>query len=340
MRAQIAIVLALAASPACDAFLVGGECLEGWVEKDGACIVDSSQAGAGGAGGALSGAGGSASQGGGGGSVGGGVPSTSSAGGGGTGCGDLQACGTSCVDVESDPYHCGGCFVACATGICDSGSCVGGPAGHVVAVGVDFRTASQGSPVARILGNAVFLHAGNPLRIAGIAPSKSAGPPAYLKDLVVSEATLRNRAYSYAHVPSADLPARMGAGEIDVLVVLGSALGKASEVPQVAADLAGLLPAFFDGGGIVVAIPTRSTMTLTRTFLEGSGLLPELEMTHATGGELVVAQWTDALSVGLVSPLPLLGEPVAIAPADANAVTVLTSATGEPVALHRAIVGN
>ncbi|MBW2263743.1 MAG: hypothetical protein JRG91_17415 [Deltaproteobacteria bacterium] len=44
----------------------------------------------------------------------------------GTGCSaGLVMCGTECVDVDSDPAHCGGCFSACGTDeFCSLGSCV------------------------------------------------------------------------------------------------------------------------------------------------------------------------------------------------------------------------
>jgi hypothetical protein len=43
------------------------------------------------------------------------------------GCGDgTQMCGESCVDIYSDPLHCGGCFAACDGGAyCEGGECIG-----------------------------------------------------------------------------------------------------------------------------------------------------------------------------------------------------------------------
>lgn len=36
----------------------------------------------------------------------------------------LEACGDSCVDVSTDPDHCGGCFTACWNGTCQAGACM------------------------------------------------------------------------------------------------------------------------------------------------------------------------------------------------------------------------
>ena len=32
-------------------------------------------------------------------------------------------CGGLCADLRSDPYHCGGCGIACASGVCEGGTC-------------------------------------------------------------------------------------------------------------------------------------------------------------------------------------------------------------------------
>jgi hypothetical protein len=40
-----------------------------------------------------------------------------------------QACGGACVDVSRDPLHCGGCGVACESGVCDAGTCTVGDSG-------------------------------------------------------------------------------------------------------------------------------------------------------------------------------------------------------------------
>jgi hypothetical protein len=42
-------------------------------------------------------------------------------------------CGTTCVDLRTNPNHCGECRNKCASGSCEAGSCVGAcPAGQTV----------------------------------------------------------------------------------------------------------------------------------------------------------------------------------------------------------------
>ena len=35
----------------------------------------------------------------------------------------LTDCGTGCVDLWSDPFNCGGCGIACESGVCEGGTC-------------------------------------------------------------------------------------------------------------------------------------------------------------------------------------------------------------------------
>ena len=330
--------LLLATNVACDGFLVGGKCLDGYVQRGSACVVDAED-GDGGGGDAAGGPGGADGTGAGGVAGSGGSGSGQGGSGGGADCGPLTSCAGECVDTDTNPYNCSACGLVCPSLICEEGVCIGGAAGHVVALGLDFRGVPQNSQVARVLGNAVFLHGGNPVRVVGLKPPTFAAAPTFIQDLIASEAAARGRAHTYAAVKPADVPVVVGAGQVDVLVVLGSSLGRHDDVPVMAAALGASLDTFFEDGGVVVTIPTPKSLGLVHDFLEDSSLLPGLTLAKTSPGDLLVAEWTDALAVGLLSPLPMTGEPVSIVPEDpAGSVVVLTNEDAQPVALHRAVV--
>ena len=153
---------AAATLTACSGPLVGGECLDGYRQVEGKCVASDVPGGSGGSGddghagsGSSSGTGlgsGSGSDSGSGGLDGGGSDATSAGGDPNPSeCadGDL-ACGGVCVDVRTDPYHCGACGNVCASGICVDGHCEGDFAGHVVLCGIEAERSTGVAPTRRI----------------------------------------------------------------------------------------------------------------------------------------------------------------------------------------------
>ncbi len=336
MRVALLGAVLLTGGLGCDAWLVGGECLPGYELSEGRCLVAASADGGGG-GSAAGGAeqhGGGAQQG-----------SGAGPGSGGSGVGgadpcadDLTSCAGQCVDVAVHPLHCGACGLVCPTGICEDGVCIGGAAGHVIGLGLDLQDAAPGGQVARVLGNAVFLHAGDPVRVVALKPTGLVAGASYLESLVASEAELRGRAHTYSKEHPDHLPAMLEAAQIDVLLVLGDALGRPAEIPDWASALQPGLPAFFQHGGVVVAVATAKNPDPITTFLDASLLLPGVSVTALAPGSVTVAAWTDALAVGLLSPFQMTGTPVSIGLADpSQAVVVLEDGAAAPVVVHRAV---
>jgi hypothetical protein len=79
----------------------------------------------------------------------------------------LLACSNRCIDPLTDPDHCGSCDRRCPTAICREGACVGGTAGHVVAMCMNFETFRLNAPQNTLLGNAVFQASSDPVRVLG-----------------------------------------------------------------------------------------------------------------------------------------------------------------------------
>src|SRR5687768_11758853 len=52
------------------------------------------------------------------------------------------ACGTTCVDPDSNPNNCGGCGNVCASGLCYAGVCADDRAGNIFVIGHAYNTSN------------------------------------------------------------------------------------------------------------------------------------------------------------------------------------------------------
>lgn len=325
MRA-LALLTIASLGLACDAWLVGGECLPGYAETPGACVALAPGEPSGGAGGSgdepeVSGTSG----------VTGGASAT---GGADPGCAPLDACAGACVDLQSDPASCGACGKVCVSGICEEGECIGEPAGHVVAIGIEPDVGS--AMPARILANAVLLHPADPVRVAMFA-----GPLAKVSGVATGLATeveARGRTMLVSHGTASQVAANLQAGQVDVLLVTPETLESAGVGGTVIHDLGPILTEFLGGGGVVVALASAPRPQELQDFLTQSGLLRGVEIIEADAGPYTFTSWSDALSIGVVSPFA--GGSWAQGfrlPPEGEATTVVIDPEGTPVVVHRAI---
>jgi hypothetical protein len=335
---ELGFTVGLLALAGCDLQLVGGRCLEGWAERDGRCVDVAASGGApsGGAGGAdtggapSGGAPGSGGAGGSGGSGGAGAEAAGGAGasgqggvgeggvGGGLDCDPLTACGGVCVDVQTDPAHCGSCDHPCQTGLCSDGQCQGAFAGHVVMMGVDLSFTSPAASPAKLLGNAAFLHPDDPLEVVVFDAFGDDPAVATALAILTLEAAVRGRTLATSSVSDADELATIATTLQASVVVL----------PTPLAD-------FASQGGVVIGL-TREPHAAT--FMREVGLFGELTAHPAAPGPLVIAAWLDAISTGVLSPFAQGPQSLAFeSPVFAGPDTsiVVRSSSDEPVVVHR-----
>lgn len=294
-RAAVAL---LSLTLGCDA-LVGGQCAEGYALMDGACAqvaasdaTDPSDGGAGGSGAGGDAHGGATSDGG----------SASSLGGAGTvdNCdGGQWLCGGQCVDLDSDAFHCGGCFNACPTQICLDGECKGGPTGHVVVAGMSYQSSTAASR--HILGNAVFLPTPHTVRIVDYRAHADPTVAATVSAVIDGQADLRGRAVdvTIAPTPSA-VDALLDVASYDLLFVHDQPLMPSNGPADFAKNAGETIQRFFADGGTVIVLAVSPIMA---ELLSETALLDTLDLWSITGATVQKAAPTDALSVGVAAPM-------------------------------------
>jgi hypothetical protein len=372
-RRHSLVLLASLLLAAC-APLVGGECLDGFVASDGRCVpAPSGVAGGAGAtdGGAGSGAGAVGGTGGGGHAGSGGDTGGSHAGGGqageppvgGGGSGGqageppvggaggaggtdpgceppLSACGGECVDLQTDASHCGSCDNACPTDICTDGLCTGGAVGHVVVIGMDFH--QVGASSRKLLGNAVFMPAHEPLRLLDYREHSSTQQIGHVDAAIASEATARARtvARTIAGAASA-VPALLDDDSYDVLLVHHQPMAATGELGQTGSLWAPAIEAFTSAGGVVVVLATGAGTDEMAQLLTNAGLLATSGFASVTGSPLYNQAPGDVIGLGVLSPF--LAKPTtsileAAELPSALLTYVVTSSDGEPVVVHRLVL--
>lgn len=310
----------------CHGALVGGECLPGFEEQDGRCVVAAS----GGAGGASAGGNGGA-----GGSTSTSTPittststssptSTSSAspdatststgepstGTGGIVCGALTACASECIDVTSNPDHCGACNRYCPSGICVDGACEGAPGGHGVFVGFDYGHGQSLMPRV-ILKNALSLSGRDPLRVLDVC-SADAGQVCDTTRAFVTQ--LANEAGKSIVLTPRSLigvgnePAALNG--MDVLIVHHVMRDEVIHVDGIL-PLEDTLQSFASSGRTVILMGSETYTDGIAELMVRSRFLPSSGHTMAHGNASVV-DFFDALASSVVSPFLQAGDAVSL----------------------------
>ncbi|MEM6788913.1 MAG: hypothetical protein AAF715_15440 [Myxococcota bacterium] len=313
---------------ACDP-LVGGECaLDHVPDGRGRCVAVE--------------VGARHDQGGGGGrtpATGGSDATTSSAGGGTSTGGDRRACalpdvacGDRCVDLTSDANHCGGCFNACASGLCDEGICLGDLAGHVVFIGMSYATTTPATRT--LLGNATFLPTRDPIRVLSFTGNADPSRVTALHGLVAQQAQARGRTLSLtASSTATTIVNALDPTSVDTLLVHEQrAPSNAGSLLRATAE------SFVAQGGTVVVTGTTAP---TGDFLVGIGLVPDAVMTAHTGLILDNVAPASAVGVGLpsilVAPFETSKLTTSVASGAGALQFVVTTDDGAPVVIHRTV---
>ncbi|HET8933391.1 MAG TPA: hypothetical protein VFN67_08135 [Polyangiales bacterium] len=167
----------------------------------------------------------------------------------------LSQCGALCIDAQRDPDHCGRCTKRCTSGICELGSCADAIAGHAVVIGHDFTNAN--TAMQRLVGNAVFLGLGAPVRVlvyTGDADPKSSAGVERAIDVVKVET---GRDWQRVEAIESLVPLQLSAA--DVLLIHAQVEASNSTLRKLGEQWGNALAQFVSIGGVVIVIDAPST---------------------------------------------------------------------------------
>ncbi|HHH27315.1 MAG TPA: hypothetical protein ENK57_03055 [Polyangiaceae bacterium] len=252
---------------------------------------------------------------------------------------DLTQCGSVCVDLQSNPYHCGGCFEYCPTESCVAGICDGSTLGHVAVLGMSFH--EDHAPSRHLLGNAVFLPSS--LDVALLTYAKHAHPVAVknVTSILATEASKRGRIFSETFTNDADdLAAQLDTASFDVVLIHDLALAPPGHGLAFATTTQQALEDFGQQGGIIVALATSNDEM--PTLLSETGLLATAGLIPIEGALLSKTAPTDALALGVPAPFSAKFKTSAIVATEPSSPLLSfvfsdDSAAANPVVIHKVL---
>ncbi|HVU00937.1 MAG TPA: hypothetical protein VHE30_04265 [Polyangiaceae bacterium] len=259
----------------------------------------------------------------------------------------LVQCGTQCVNTDIDEDNCGRCNHRCASQICQGGQCVGATAGHVVVMCMDYRTQPVvGSPQQRLLGNAVFIPPGNPVRVLAYSQSTPAATITAVGRTLDAAATSKNRTYTITQAKTAlAVTTALNVVDYDVLLVYDQPNAAAGALGATGATFQSPISSFVRAGGTVVVLAGDGGQAEMPAFLDAAGLLDARAQPGVTGNLLYNRALGDAVGLNVLSQFRAVRETCtftlnSVDPAATFVITNQPASSGEignPVVVHTVV---
>ena len=241
----------------------------------------------------------------------------------------LMRCGGACIDTSSDPDNCGSCGNRCPSGICEAGECQSPMAGHLVAVGHDYRNSRRGQN--RVAGNSVFLARGAPVRVLvyeGEAPASAIAGVDRAIDQVSTDtgrSWMRTAAADPREVP-------LLLADAEAFVIYSQRSASDTMLRKLGEQWARALESFLDRGGVVVLFDGTGSNEGTWQILDEAGLFLATGRTDVSSDVVRVVRAGDGVAVGV--PLSYRGETSTVR-FDTTEETVVVEHDEGPVVVHR-----
>ena len=188
-------------------------------------------------------------------------------------CGPLETfCAGRCVDTRTDPDHCGRCDNACSSGICIASLCASPVTGDVVVLGHDYEQRRAG--MARLVGNAVFMGDGNPVRVATYRGTVTAASEAGINASVDLVAGTIGRAWLRTELSATDAVSVTSALRASDVFLIYPQPGATNEgLDGLSSDWQAAMQELVRRGGVVVLLDAESPSNDgTFRILQGTGL--------------------------------------------------------------------
>lgn len=258
----------------------------------------------------------------------------------------LVDCSGQCVDLNTDPDNCGFCGNRCISRICSGGMCVGESVGNVVAICHDYRVTFSTSMQNRLLGNAVFLPTGNPVRILAYDEFAANLHKNRVNSRISAEAGLRGRTFTQDFVSvSADVPSELSIGDYDVFLIYDQASAMAGQLATAGTNIAVAADSFARAGGTIVVLDGGQGVGEMHELLTNATLLQIDGQVDGTGGQLFNQAPADAVGINVLSPFLALTNSCTFdttTPQSGTNVHVITDdatvGAGAPAVIHRVVL--
>lgn len=213
----------------------------------------------------------------------------------------ITECSGKCVDVTSDPGHCGRCFNACASGICADGECIGAASGHEIAICASYEGSSSGQTT--LLTNAVFLGSANPVRILAYVRDTSNASLTGTDQALESASQQAARSYNVTKVTALNaVNNQLSRSDYDVLLVYDQQAAPSGRLAELGTSWASTIHDFSRTGGVTVILSGGGGRGEMGDFITNLGLMQVQSSDDYTGERYYVSAPGDAIGINVVSP--------------------------------------